>query len=202
MTINPFEDPDAWDGVTIAVARSGNSNVYRWENLPVDFDGDVVNDWDVKKAKGADGARATDNGYEAAQFSMKWLLWKSEHFRTYELFVADAKPRAGKEAKPILTIVHPMLAMFGLMVCNLKKCRFPDFKEVDQWEAKVDLVEWSPSPKPVKKATNTGVITLPETTIVGRRMTSFQRDRPASNGTVYVAPPPLPSQDVRPSMVK
>ena len=149
--VSPYEDAAAWDAVQIVVSRNGKSNVYSWAELPVDFDGDVTNEWDVKKAKGADGAKATDNGYTPSQFSMRWLLHKPEHFKVYEAFVADAKPRPGKEPKPTLVIVHPLLQMYNLTICNLEKIHFLEAKAVDQWEARIDLVEWFPAPKPVKK---------------------------------------------------
>src|SRR5690606_7671970 len=121
-------------------------------------------------------AKSTDNGYEPAKFTMRWLLHKPEHFATYESFVADAKPRPGKEVKPTIVIVHPLLQLYALTICNLEKIHFVQFKEVDQWEAKIDLVEWFPTPKPAKipPKGNTGVITLPEITVVGRTMTSFR----------------------------
>lgn len=148
---SPFEDVAAWDSVTVMLSKAGKAEKFDFADTSVDFDGDVTNDWDVKKPKGADSARTSDEGYVPAKFSMTVLLCKPEHFRTYEALVQAGKPRPGKEPKPVVIIVHPLLQLYALTMCRLEKIRFLDFKEVDQYEAKFDLLEWTPDPPKAAK---------------------------------------------------
>lgn len=200
--MNPFTDPDAWDAVQIAVSRNGKSTLYAWSELPVDFDGDVKNEWDVKKAGGSDGARKSDKGYVPAKFSMRWLLHKPEHYDTYVRFIADVKPRPGKEPKPVLVIVHPLPQLFNLTMVDLEGVRFPDFKVVDQWEARIDVIEWFPAPAPVKKQDEKPNLVLPETTFVGYSTTGYvnQDGHQYRSGppTIVHPPVPMPSRNVKP----
>jgi len=187
---SPFDDAGgAWDALTILASRAGVAEKWEWLETNVDFDGDVTNDWDIQKSQGADGARTKDNGYKPAQFSITWLLWNKVHWSAFEAFVQSAKPRPGKDPKPTIMVVHPLLQVYSLVMFRLEKLHLPKFKAVDQWEARVDVIEYFADPKPVqapdkpKVRQPTSFTRGPET----REPTSFIRDR---NPTTFVRDTP------------
>lgn len=188
---SPFDDDDAWNELTLVVSRSGAAEAFTWKNTEVNVEGGVTNGWDVKKSGGADGARTTDTGYEPADASVSWLLWKAEHFRVWESFVRAAKPKPGRDVKPIIMAVHPAFQLFTTVLFRLKTVAFPEFEEVDQWTASVDLVEYFVEPKPAKPEPKRGeIITIPEITIEGnardsrRDIVGFSRDIPKPSAKV------------------
>lgn len=169
---SPFDDAAAWNDLTLVVSRSGTSTAFTWKTTDVAVDGDVTNGWDVKKSGGADGARTTDTGYEPAELSLSWLLWTQEHFRAWEAFVRAAKPKPGRETKPVVMVVHPSVQIFSTVLFRLKTIAFPEFEEVDQWTAKLELVEYFAEPKVAKPEPKRGEVEAP--TIMQ------QRDKPST----------------------
>lgn len=149
MTVSPFTDPAAWDRVKISVGvASGSPQTFVFRDTDITFSGPGgKNDWDIKKPKGADGATKTDNGYVPTKIKMKVLLWKDEHFQEYVRLVKAAKPKPGKGPKPIVTIQHPQLLIYDLTSFDVEEIPIIDFKQVDQWEAELELSEWFPEPK-------------------------------------------------------
>jgi len=148
--ISPFEDAGgAWDALTIVVSASGRTEKWTWLETNVDVEGQITNDWDIQKSQGADGARTKDNGYQPTKISLSWLLWKPEHWTAHESFMQSAKPRPGKDPKPIIMVVHPQLQALSLVMFRLATLHVPVFKAVDQWEAKLELIEYFADPKPV-----------------------------------------------------
>lgn len=149
---SPFKDTSRWDALAIVVAtEAGGSQSFWWDNTDISFGGDVSNEWDVKKAKGVDGATAKDKGYKATKATCSLLLWTEKHFETYVNFVKSAKPRPGKDPKPIIQVYHPQLQIYSLEKFRMESFTMIDFEEVDQWTAKFSLIEYIPEPKPVKK---------------------------------------------------
>lgn len=186
--VNPFDSTDAWDALTIAVTGGGT---FQWLDLPVDFDGDLVNEYDVQKPKGADGGRAKDLGYIPAQITVKWLICNAKHFDLFQRFVAAVVPKPGLKAKPVISISHPMLQMYGLAKFNVEKTPFLSFKEVDQWEAKLAVVQWFAEPKPTKPAEGPPADPPPlRQHHLYDATYAFKNERPS---------PPLPSSSVKPT---
>lgn len=148
--VSPFKQPSGWDSLSLIVAIDGASTFFSWDKTPVEFSGDVSNDWDVKKAKGVDGATVKDKGYKAAKVTCSWLLWTPTHFADYADFVELAKPRIGRLPKPLLSVSHPVMTLYSLFNFRIEQIDFLGFEDVDQWTAKMSLVEYIPEPKPAK----------------------------------------------------
>jgi hypothetical protein len=142
-----FDDPDAWDRVEI--------NGFEFAETKVDVDGDFGNDFDIKKAPGADGATLTNKGVEPIKPQLKWELWKLEHFEIYEAMLPKVYPYPGKTPLPLLTIIHPQFQL--LKKSQFRLARLHTLKKVGPqiMQAQFDLVEYfaasktPPKPKTV-----------------------------------------------------
>lgn len=140
----PFwaDDPDSWSRLEI--------NGFVFEGLPVDVDGDFGNDFDVKKAPGADGATLTNKGVEPIKPSVRWTLYTAEHFAVYQEMIDKVYPHPGKTPLPLLEVIHPQLLI--LKKSKFRLVRVHTLKKVgpQQKEARFDLLEYFAAPKPVK----------------------------------------------------
>lgn len=152
--VSPYmrESEGVWNSLVLVVSLDGKEDVFAWGGTNIDVDGSIRNAWDVKKAGGNDGATTTDKGYEATKVDVSMLLWTGEHFDEYARFVEVAKPRPGRSPKPIVTVEHPAIRLYGLSQFRIESIAFIDFEEVEQWTAKISFIEHVPAPKPAKKA--------------------------------------------------
>jgi hypothetical protein len=137
------EDPDAWDRIEI--------NGFEFAETEVDVDGDFGNDFDVKKAPGADGATLTNKGVEPIKPSVKWTLWKDEHWDIYQALIAKVYPYPGKTPLPLVEVIHPQLQL--LKKVQFRLVRVHTLKRVgpQMMQAQFDLLEYFPVPKSIPK---------------------------------------------------
>ena len=172
--LNPIENPDAYDVVTIAgIDSPGLAQV-----------GDVSREyeWDVKVGKGAFGSTTTFTGRVPAEFSVLFTLWKSAHFGQWSRFVKRLKYDPTKIRYNIETrwvsgvdavgIYHPSLAQLDIKSVVIKKINGLSHKGKGVYEASIEFLEWFPPPKisvVATPASSTPVTGLPVDADVQRR---------------------------------
>jgi hypothetical protein len=144
MTVSSwFENPGEWDSLEI--------NGILFEETKVEVDGDFGNDFDIKKAPGADGATLTNKGVEPIKPSIKWVLWTEEHWEAYGALLNEVYPKPGKTPLPLLDVYHPQLQL--LSKSRFRLVRVHTLKQVgpQMMEARFDLLEYFAVPKPIPK---------------------------------------------------
>lgn len=141
------EDWDSWDRVTIQGVL--------FDETVVDIDGDLGNDFDVKKAPGADGAPSIDKGYSPCQPKLTWTLWTDEHRAAYRKLLALVQPKPGKQAPPIITVVHPQMTLHKKEKFKIAKLHFLKKVGPQMQQAQFDLIEYFPTPKAIAKPSTT-----------------------------------------------
>jgi hypothetical protein len=134
---------DAWDRLEI------NSLVF--EKTNVEVDGDFGNEWDVKKSPGADGAPATNKGYEPCKPKVSWLLWTIEHFDTYAALLDKVQSKPGKAPPVVLEVIHPQLQLVKKSRFRIAKIHLLKKVGPQQMQACFELLEYFDSPKPIPK---------------------------------------------------
>lgn len=142
----PFwlEDTNAWDRVAI--------DGFEFAETQVSVDGDFGNDFDVKKSPGADGAPATNKGYDPAKPKLTWLLYSWDHYLEYEALLKKLAPRPGKtQGAEFVEIVHPQLQLVGKSKFRIARIHMLKKVGPQMMEAQFDLLEWFATPKPIPK---------------------------------------------------
>lgn len=141
------EDTGAWDSIII--------NGYKFEETLVEVDGDFGNDFDVKKAPGADGATLTNKGVEPIKPTVKWLIYDDGMWELYQQMLAQVYPYPGKTPLPLLEVIHPQLqllkkAKFRLVRVHTLKKTGPQIMQ-----AQFDLLEYFAEPKKIPAPSTT-----------------------------------------------
>lgn len=139
-----IEDAELWDELYVGDAYFDETNV--------DIEGTPFgNDFDVKKAPGADGAPNKNKGYNPWKPKLSWLLWTQFHWEQYQVMLALYQPKPGKIAPPVVRFQHPIFDLY-------KKNRFKiehvyPLKHTGQgiWLASLDLLEHFDAPKVIPK---------------------------------------------------
>lgn len=134
-----LDDPASWDRIEI--------NGFEFAETKVDVDGDFGNDFDVKKAPGADGATLTNKGVEPIKPTVKWLLYTEEHWATYQEMMKKIYPFPGKTPLPLLEVVHPQLQLLSKLKFRLVRVHTLKPVGPQQVEARLDLLEYFDKPK-------------------------------------------------------
>jgi hypothetical protein len=142
-----YDDPDAWDRIEIAG--------FEFADTDVDVDGDLGNDFDVQKAAGADGAPATNKGYDPCKPKVSFALYTKEHFETYQALLAKVQPKPGKTPPPVVDVIHPKLQLVKKQKFKITKLHLPKKNGIGILVAAFDLLEYFPDPKPVPKPADT-----------------------------------------------
>ena len=112
MSLDPINDPQAYDFVTIAGARSPGICVVSGAKR--------AQKWDVKDGKGTKGATTTFTNLPPAAFTIKFQLWTAQHFADWDRFRPLLKYDPTKKAAQAFDIFHPALAHLGIVsvVCE------------------------------------------------------------------------------------
>ncbi|HEU4406755.1 MAG TPA: hypothetical protein VFS43_15925 [Polyangiaceae bacterium] len=148
---------------------------------------------DVKSPKGAQGAKITDNGIEAPEFTIELTLWTKRQWLAYQERLPDFSPKPGKGASDPLTIDYPTTSLHGITECRVKEVSLP---ELGEGSVKVELkcIQWQPSYKPTgsKTAKNAKGAALPPTVLDERNRAyaeKFRKEHPDFVGPTPEAPP-------------
>ena len=148
----PFwgDDPDAWNRLGI-----GSTVEFVFDKTSVTIEGDLGNDWDVKKSPGADGAKATNRGYDPCRPKVVWTLYTAEHFATYQALLEDVQPRPSKQAPVVIEVSHPDLDLHKKRRFRIAKIHLLKKLGPEQKQAQFDLIEYFPEPKKIPKKAST-----------------------------------------------
>lgn len=137
------QDWTEWDRVKI--------NEFLFDQLKVDVDGDLGNDWDVQKSPGADGAPANNKGYDPIKPKLTWELRTPNHWSTYKKLLASVQPKPGKKAPVIITVVHPQLVLLKKEKFKIAKIHTLKKSGLQLMTAQFDLLEHFDKPKKIPK---------------------------------------------------
>lgn len=146
--INPFDNPTAYDKITLAgvdspgIARIGDVK-RNWE-------------WDVKAGRGASGGVTTFVGRKPAQFSVRFEAWLREHFIAWKTFIQlfkyDAKlirvnlDTGGVSGIKAVNIYHPALSDLDITACTTESIGGWVHEGKGLWVRNVEFLEYLPPP--------------------------------------------------------
>lgn len=146
--LNPIENPEAWDVVTIAgvdspgVAKcAGHARKY---------------EWDKKTGKGLRGATTTLTGGPPAEFTVTFTLWTVAHARAWELFVPLFRYDSTKKSVSAVDIYHPDLADQEIRSVVTQEVGPRVLNEDGSWSYEVSFLEYFPPPKASAVSTPNG----------------------------------------------
>ena len=162
------DDPALWNTLYI--------DEWVWRDTAVDFDGDMGHDWDVQKAPGADGAPATNKGYEPCKPKLTWTLYTREHWGMYQEMLGVAQPKPGKTAPIVVEVSHPLISVHRKVKFRIARVHLLKRMGKGMRQASLDLLEYFAAPKPVpqppaqrperEQALETRVIETPSKTLI------------------------------------
>jgi hypothetical protein len=139
---NPLEDAQAYDVVRIdnqdvpgIVAPAGITGFKR------------SIEWDVKKGKGTKGGSMTLSQLPPANGSIKFLLWKAEHFASWDTtFRALFRYDPTKKTKGAIDIYHPALAKLDIYTVVTENIGAETPEGLGLWSITVEISEYLPPP--------------------------------------------------------
>jgi hypothetical protein len=137
--LNPIENPEAWDVITIGGTESPGICTLSGFTRNAEFD--------VKKGKGSLGATVTFVQRPPIEGSIKFQLWEPAHFEEWATFRKLLKYDPTKKAITALDIFHPALAEIDLksVVCKSIGATSHDGKQL--YSVTCEFLEYAPPPK-------------------------------------------------------
>ena len=106
---------------------------------------------DVKKSKGADGARFRDQGYLPAPITLTGTLIGATDWNEMGQALKGLTPRKRGVSLDPLAVEHPAFTMLGITNVLVKKVSAPQLNG-GQIRISIDVLEWFSKPKPKKPA--------------------------------------------------
>ncbi len=156
--LNPINDPESWNKVTIAgkdapgLAEVGEAT-RGWA-------------WDVKVGKGVYGSTTTFTGRQPAKFSIKFVLWRNDHFVAWAEFVPLLKYDPSKisynfdtnytSGVTAVDIYHPSLADLDISSVVVEEIGAVVHEGKGKYSRTIKFLEWFPPPKFSAVATPAG----------------------------------------------
>lgn len=140
--IDPISNPQAYDFITVAGARSPGI-------IPP---GGITgfgrkSGWQQKSGRGTKGATLTYTNSPPTKGSIEFLLWTSGHFGQWDDFVDNFLYDPTKTPdQNALQIYHPTLHLLNVSAVVCDTIWPPRNAGKGKWSIKVDLIEWIPSP--------------------------------------------------------
>lgn len=171
------EAPEGWNSLVI--------NETGFTDTKVEVDGELGNEFDVKKAPGSDGATETNKGYEPCKPKVSWVLYTNDHFRDYQALLADVQPKPGKTGPSVVSIFHPQIQLHRKERFYVTKIHFLKHIGSNQMQAVWELLEYFPAPKPAAAATSTPVAAA---TPRERALETRTLEKPSKNKTGTLLP--------------
>jgi len=122
-------------------------------------DFEVARDLDVKKAKGVDGARFEDNGYEPTPITLSGAFVSREDWVLYQDAIGQLHPRifkstARNKERSVLTLEHPNATIFGIREVYLIAIAAPSWDQLGTCNVGFRVIQAVRSPKRAPKAKN------------------------------------------------
>jgi len=118
----------------------------------------VKRDIDLKKEKGSDKATLKDEGYKNAKIEAVGTIWTLAQWRELQQILPEVHPRRDGGDRQALQIIHPGANLLGIDSVYLTGIKVPSLDKAKGGPLQVtlSLIEWTPTPKPVKEASGTG----------------------------------------------
>lgn len=142
LGINPFVDPGSMDVVVIDGETCPGICELSGFSRPAE--------WDVKKGQGTKGATTTLAQLPPSKGSIKFFLWKQEHFDAWaSSFLARFKYDPTKKTLTAVSIFHPALAWIYVNKVVTEDIGMLVHEGLGKYSIKVDLLEYlPPAPAP------------------------------------------------------
>jgi hypothetical protein len=131
-----YDQPEAWDTLLLSGARvPGLARV----------EAKVGRRLDVRKPRGASGARLIDEGYDPAQVSITIQVWEKAHLGPLQSLVAQLRPkRAGDPTA--YSVGHPQLQFLGIAAIYIKEISTLRPAGSGIYEVSIQGIEFVPLP--------------------------------------------------------
>jgi hypothetical protein len=137
--LNPYSNPGAWDVVLVGqVTSPGICEVSEVKR---------AHEFDVKKGKGSYGATVTFVGRPPAKGSIKFKLWKPEHFTQWDSFRPLLKYDPTKKSVQAVDIYHPSYADVDLHSVVIESIGNIVRESLGLYSITVEILEYFPAPK-------------------------------------------------------
>lgn len=106
--MNPHDNPDAYDYLTLASRKSPGTIV------PGSLNPKREEAWDEQKAEGSDGGPLVHKGAPPIKFSVSFQIWKDpskniDHFKGWSDWVDILKTSRDEQDQKAIEIYHPLL---------------------------------------------------------------------------------------------
>ncbi len=140
MVLNPLENPDDFDIVTIAgVTNPGRAKITSGGNRPYE--------WDKKTGKGLRGATTTLTGGPPAEFKIEFLMWEVKHAAEWATFRQLFRYDPTKKSVSAVDIYHPDLAENEITSVVIEDIGRRVINDDGSWTYEVSFLEYFPPPK-------------------------------------------------------
>lgn len=140
---NDYGADDSWDGL-----RLGG------EDIPGTATVECEDSWklDFQKAKGADGYKVKDEGYEGADVDIRILIHSREQLTELARILPMLRPPKKGSSRQPLEIQHPSAMVAGINAIAVEKIKISQPSAKDGWVITIKAKEWLAGPK-----TNSGL---------------------------------------------
>jgi len=146
--INPIEHPAAyWKIILGKTSSPGVCQVSGFKRSA---------EWDVKKGKGTKGGTATLLQLPPAKGTVKFFLWKAEHWLEWASFRPLFKYDPTKKSVQAIDIYYPTLANIDVKSVVCEDIGAEEDEGEGKWSITVALLEYLPPPKKSAVSTPTG----------------------------------------------
>jgi hypothetical protein len=113
---------------------------------------------DLKKSKGSDKATLKDEGYKNAKLTATGTIWTAEQLSELQAILPEVHPRKSGGDRTAMQLIHPAANLIGIDSVYLTGIKVPrlDGPKGGPLTVELSLIEWVPTPKPVKNASGGG----------------------------------------------
>ncbi len=150
--LNPIDNPQDYDYCEVdgveneGIIAPGGVSGFKRET-----------EWEVKKGKGTKGGSATLVQMPPAKGSIKFLLWRKDHFEHWDSTFRKAfKYDPTKKTKNAVDIFHPILAKQDIHSVVTESIGPETPEGQGLWSITVELLEYLPPPKKTVTSSPTG----------------------------------------------
>ena len=146
--LNPLEYPQAWDVIMIGgVVSPGICKVSGIKR---------INEWDIKKGKGSQGATITFVQKPPAKFSVQIFLWRPQDFTDWDNFRPFLKYDPTKKEVQAIDIWHPALADVDISSVVTESIGGVTHEGAQLYSVTIEFLEYFPPPKTSSVGNPTG----------------------------------------------
>jgi hypothetical protein len=137
-----YEDPQAWD--RLVLGRDEMPGVW-------DVQFKCKRGLDVKKAKGRDGARFKDEGYDPSMIQLVGKLTTADEWRRLQRVIPKIRPRVMGRSRTPIEIDHPKTKLLSIRIIYIVEVSAVKIQKGILTQ-EINVLEWVDKPKPVKSS--------------------------------------------------